>query len=60
MSAPAGCPDPAGHFRTVLLPPPQEWDRRLNELYAEGWDLLQVTTIEGVRLSGMAILQHRH
>jgi len=59
VSDPA-CPDPHNHFRTVLLPVPNEWARRLNELYVEGWELLQVTTIEGVKLSGMAILQHRH
>jgi hypothetical protein len=54
------CPDPANHFRTELLPPPKEWGRRLNELYGEGWDLVQVSTVEGIRLSGVAILRHRH
>jgi len=56
------CPNPAGHYRTVLLPvDPKEWSKILSTAYEKGFRLVQVVDQSRTfSASIVAIVEHAH
>jgi hypothetical protein len=58
------CPNPAGHYRTVLLPvEPTEWGKILSAAYTKGFRLVEIVQPTGSGRSCQAItaiVEHCH